>query len=154
MRLSKIVKVREDEPALKAFRLMRKRGVGGIPVVDETGKAIGSIMIKDVKHLLTASETNRDYRTLTAKEFIANARQSSGERQMIIITCKRGDTVKDIILKLDAEKRQRIYVIDEEGNLDGLITLRDIIAKLVYEPPGYFGDFFNGVIPLPQNSRV
>ncbi|PWZ09978.1 SNF1-related protein kinase regulatory subunit gamma-1 [Zea mays] len=154
MRLSKIVKVREDEPALKAFRLMRRKGVGGIPVVDDSGRAVGSIMIKDVKHLLTASETNRDYRTLTAKEFIANARQSSGERQMSIITCKRGDSVKDIILKLDAEKRQRIYVINEEGNLDGLITLRDIIAKLVYEPPGYFGDFFNGVIPLPSNSRV
>ncbi|XP_062208716.1 SNF1-related protein kinase regulatory subunit gamma-1-like [Phragmites australis] len=154
MRLSRIVKVREDEPALKAFRLMRRKGVGGIPVVDETGKAIGSIMIKDVRHLLTASETNRDYMTLTAKEFIANARQSSGERQMSIITCERGDTVKDIILKLDTEKRQRIYVVNEEGNLDGLITLRDIIAKLVYEPPGYFGDFFNGVIPIPQNSRV
>ncbi|KAL6613913.1 hypothetical protein ACP70R_036183 [Stipagrostis hirtigluma subsp. patula] len=154
MRLSRIVKVHEDEPALKAFRLMRKKGVGGIPVVDETGKATGSIMIRDVKHLLTASETNRDYRTLTAKEFIANARQSSGEKQMTIITCKREDSVKDIILKLDTEKRQRIYVVNEEGNLDGLITLRDIIAKLVYEPPGYFGDFFNGVIPLPQNSRV
>ncbi|WVZ67624.1 hypothetical protein U9M48_016676 [Paspalum notatum var. saurae] len=154
MRLSKIVKVREDEPALKAFRLMRRKGVGGIPVVDDSGRAVGSIMIKDVKHLLTASEANRDYRTLTAKEFIANARQSSGERQMSIITCSRGDSVKDIILKLDAEKRQRIYVVNEEGNLDGLITLRDIIAKLVFEPPGYFGDFFNGVIPLPQNSRV
>ncbi|CAD6342798.1 unnamed protein product [Miscanthus lutarioriparius] len=154
MRLSKIVKVREDEPALKAFRLMRRKGVGGIPVVDDSGRAVGSIMIKDVKHLLTASETNRDYRTLTAKKFIANARQSSGERQMSIITCSRGDSTKDIILKLDAEKRQRIYVINEEGNLDGLITLRDIIAKLVYEPPGYFGDFFNGVIPLPSNSRV
>jgi CBS-domain-containing membrane protein len=93
-------------------------------------------------------------RTLTAKEFIANARQSSGEKQMSIITCTKEDTVKDIILRLDAEKRQRVYVVNEEGNLDGLITLRDIIAKLVYEPPGYFGDFFNGVIPMPQNSRV
>jgi hypothetical protein len=46
-------------------------------------------------------------------------------------------------MKLDAGKRQRIYVINEEGNLHGLITLRDIIAKLVHEPPGYFGDFFN-----------
>ncbi|KAG8078901.1 hypothetical protein GUJ93_ZPchr0007g5521 [Zizania palustris] len=26
---------------------------------------------------------------------------------------------------LDAEKRKRIYVVDEQGNLDGLITLRD-----------------------------
>jgi predicted transcriptional regulator len=33
---------------------MRRKGIGGIPVADETGKAIGSIMIKDVKHLLTA----------------------------------------------------------------------------------------------------
>lgn len=54
--------VREDEPAIKAFRLMRRKGVGGIPVVDDSGRAVGSIMIKDVKHLLTASE-NRDYRS-------------------------------------------------------------------------------------------
>lgn len=93
-------------------------------------------------------------RTLTAQEFIANARQSSGEKQMNIVTCKKEESIKEIIFKLDAEKRQRIYVVDEQGNLDGLITLRDIIAKLVYEPPGYFGDFFNGVFPLPQNSRV
>lgn len=42
---------------------MRRKGVGGIPVVDDSGRAVGSIMIKDVKHLLTASETNRDYRS-------------------------------------------------------------------------------------------
>lgn len=41
---------------------MRRKGVGGIPVVDDSGRAVGSIMIKDVKHLLTASE-NRDYRS-------------------------------------------------------------------------------------------
>ncbi|KAF7032416.1 hypothetical protein CFC21_049459 [Triticum aestivum] len=154
MKTSRLVKVCEDEPALKAFRQMRRRGVGGIPVVDGAGKPVGSIMIKDVKHLLTASESAGHYRTLTAREFIASARQSSGEKQMSIITCTREDNMKEIILKLDAEKRQRIYVVDGEGNLDGLITLRDIIAKLVYEPPGYFGDFFNGVIPMPQNSRV
>lgn len=107
-----------------------------------------------IKRMILTPQQFTTCRTLTAKDFIANARQSSGERQMSIITCSRGDSVKDIIMKLDAEKRQRIYVINEEGNLDGLITLRDIIAKLVYEPSGYFGDFFNGVIPLPQNSRV
>jgi CBS domain-containing protein len=41
---------------------MRKRGVGGVPVVDGVDKPVGSIMIKDVKHLLTASESDRDYR--------------------------------------------------------------------------------------------
>lgn len=62
MKTSRMVKVREDESALKAFRQMRKRGVGGIPVVDAADKPVGSVMIKDVKHLLTASDSNRDYR--------------------------------------------------------------------------------------------
>lgn len=65
IRPSRLVKVRHDEPALKAFRLMRKRGVGGIPVVDHAGKPTGSIMIKDVKHLLASSDANRDYRSKT-----------------------------------------------------------------------------------------
>lgn len=71
-----------------------------------------------------------------------------------VVTCKRDDTVKDIILSLDMEKIQRIYVVDQDENLEGVITLRDIISRLVHEPHGYFGDFFDGVVPLPQGSRV
>lgn len=55
---------------------------------------------------------------------------------------------------LDSKKIHRIYVVDDDGNLEGVITLRDIISKLVHEPRGYFGDFFDGVLPLPENSRV
>lgn len=62
--------------------------------------------------------------------------------------------MKELINLLDSEKIHRIYVVDDYGNLDGVITLRDIISKLVHEPHGYFGDFFDGVLPLPQNSRV
>lgn len=71
-----------------------------------------------------------------------------------LVTCKRDDTLEDIILRLDHEKIHRIYVVDEEENLQGVITLRDIISKLVHEPHGYFGDFFYGVVPLPESSRV
>jgi len=55
---------------------------------------------------------------------------------------------------LDKEQIHRVYVVDDDGNLEGLITLRDIISRLVHEPHGYFGDFFDGVLPLPANSRV
>lgn len=71
-----------------------------------------------------------------------------------MITCRRNQTVKEMILMLDSVKIQRVYVVDEDGNLEGVITLRDIISKLVHEPRGYFGDFFDGVLPMPQNSRV
>lgn len=66
-----------------------------------------------------------------------------------MITCKKNETIKELIQMLDSLKIQRVYVVDDDGNLEGTITLRDIISRLVYEPPGYFGDFFDGVLPLP-----
>lgn len=71
-----------------------------------------------------------------------------------MITCRKDDTLKEVILKLDSKEIHRIYVVDEEGDLEGVITLRDIISRIVHEPRGYFGDFFDGVLPLPANSRV
>eukprot|EP00262_Sarcandra_glabra_P022470 TRINITY_DN996_c0_g1_i1.p1 TRINITY_DN996_c0_g1~~TRINITY_DN996_c0_g1_i1.p1 ORF type:complete len:445 (+),score=83.23 TRINITY_DN996_c0_g1_i1:223-1557(+) len=161
MKPNKLVKVREEEPVLQAFKLMRGKGIGGLPVVDGSGhKAIGNISIRDVQFLLTTPEIYKDYRSMTAKSFLTAIRNylvAHGEKSPMLqgtITCKREDTIKEIIMKLDSEKIHRIYVIDEEGNLEGVITLRDIISRLVHEPHGYFGDFFDGVVPLPENSRV
>ncbi|CAA6659919.1 unnamed protein product [Spirodela intermedia] len=161
MKPSKLVKVREDEPVLRAFQLMRTKGIGGLPVIDDGGKKpVGNISIRDVQYLLTAPEIYKDYRSITAKNFLTAVRkhlEEHGETSPMllgVITCRRDDTIKDVILRLDAHKIHRIYVVDEEGLVEGVITLRDIISKLVHEPRHYFGDFFDGVVPLPQNSRV
>ena len=55
--------VGEEEPVLKAFKLMRTKGVGGIPVVDGSGrKAVGNISIRDIQFLLVAPELFKDHR--------------------------------------------------------------------------------------------
>jgi CBS domain-containing protein len=47
--------VKEDEPILKVLLLMHKKGIGGLLVVDASGKhAVGNISIRDVEYLLTA----------------------------------------------------------------------------------------------------
>ncbi|KAH1074686.1 hypothetical protein J1N35_027014 [Gossypium stocksii] len=156
-----IITVYEDEPVLQAFKLMRKKRIGGIPVIECGGKkAIGNISLRDVQFLLTAPDIYRDYRSITAKNFLIAVRnylEKHEKRSPMLsgmITCKRDETVKELIQKLDSEKIQRVYVTNEDGNLEGVITLRDIISRLVHEPRGYFGDFFDGVLPLPENSRV
>ncbi|KAG8083185.1 hypothetical protein GUJ93_ZPchr0015g6818 [Zizania palustris] len=161
MKPYKLVKVNEDQPVLKAFQLMREKGVGGLPVMDTNGsRAIGNISIRDVQYLLSAPNIYKDYRTITAKDFLTAVRQHLHEQHEAspllgaVITCKKDDAIKDIILKLDSEKIHRIYVVDDKGNTEGVITLRDIISKLVHEPRHYFGDFFDGVVPLPPNSTV
>lgn len=161
MKHEQVIKVYEDEPVLQAFKLMREKGIGGLPVVDRSGKkAIGNISIRDVQFLLTAPEIYKNDSSITAKNFLTAVRSYLEKHQETspmlrgIVTCRRDDTIKEVILKLDSEKIQRIYVVGKDGNLEGLITLRDIISKLVHEPRNYFGDFFDGVVPLPRNSRV
>ncbi|GMJ05863.1 SNF1-related protein kinase regulatory subunit gamma 1 [Hibiscus trionum] len=156
-----IITVYEDEPVLQAFKLMRKKRIGGIPVIERGGgKAIGNISLRDVQFLLTTPDIYRDYRSITAKNFLIAVRnylEKHEKRSPMLsgmITCKRDETVKELIQTLDSEKIQRVYVVDNDGNLEGVITLRDIISRLVHEPRGYFGDFFDGVLPLPENSRV
>ncbi|KAK4362575.1 hypothetical protein RND71_017816 [Anisodus tanguticus] len=153
--------VDEDEPVLQAFKLMRQKGVGGVPVVESDGrKAIGNISIRDIQFLLIAPEIYKDYRSITAKNFLTSVRSYQREHERNspflsdMVTCRRDNSLKEVIMKLDSKKIHRIYVVDDMGNLEGVITLRDIISKLVHEPRGYFGDFFDGVLPLPANSRV
>ncbi|OIV97066.1 hypothetical protein TanjilG_14611 [Lupinus angustifolius] len=147
---SQIIKVYEDEPVLQAFKLMRKQRIGGVPVIQRGGsKAVGNISLQDVQFLLTAPEIYHDYRAITVKDFLTVVPTTSD-----LSTCKKDCTVKELIQLLDHKKILRVYVVDDDGNLEGLITLRDIISRLVHEPHGYFGDFFDGVLPLPPNSRV
>ncbi|KAI4336312.1 hypothetical protein L6164_014851 [Bauhinia variegata] len=156
-----IIKVFEDEPVLQAFKLMRKTRVGGVPVIAKGGsKAVGNISLRDIQFLLTAPEIYHDYRAITVKDFMSAVRNYLKEHEEAfpklsdLITCKKNCTVKELIQLLDHEKINRVYVVDDDGNLEGVITLRDIISRLVDEPRGYFGDFFDGVLPLPANSRV
>ncbi|KAK1435734.1 hypothetical protein QVD17_01501 [Tagetes erecta] len=157
---SQVIKVDEDEPVLQAFRLLRENGVGGLPVVRGGNKPVANISIRDIQFLLTAPEIYKDYRSITAKNFVTSVKrylENNHKASPLVsgmITCRKEDTLKDVITKLDSEEIHRIYVVDEEGSLEGVITLRDIISKIVHEPRGYFGDFFDGVLPLPANSRV
>ncbi|KAF3436877.1 hypothetical protein FNV43_RR19630 [Rhamnella rubrinervis] len=161
MTSNRIVKVYEDEPVLQAFKLMRKNRIGGVPVIETGGnKAVGNISLRDVQFLLTAPEIYHDYRSITAKNFLTAVRnhlEKHKENSPLLgemITCKKDHTIKELILMLDAKKIHRVYVVADNGDLEGVITLRDIISRLVHEPRGYFGDFFDGVLPLPVNSRV
>ncbi|KAE8688934.1 SNF1-related protein kinase regulatory subunit gamma-1 [Hibiscus syriacus] len=149
-----LIKVHEDEPVLQAFKLMSKKKIGGLPVVDGEGKkAIGNISLRDIQFLLTAPEIYLDYRSITTKNFLIAVKKHLEEHDtrspMLsgMITCTRDQTVKELIQTLDMVKIQRLYVVDDSGNLEGVVTLRDIISKLVYEPPGYFGDFFDAMLP-------
>lgn len=56
---------------LQAFKLMRKKRIGGLPVMERGGsRAIGNISLQDVQFLLTAPEIYHDYRFVITFDLI------------------------------------------------------------------------------------
>ncbi|XP_024532234.1 SNF1-related protein kinase regulatory subunit gamma-1 [Selaginella moellendorffii] len=158
---AKMLKIVEDEPVLRAFRVMRYHNVGGLPVITKSdNKPIGNISIRDVRFLLTAPQVYKSHRTITAKDFLQVTKsilqkdQPSSPILHPVIVCTSSERLQDVISKLDRARIHRIYVVDKHGHLEGVVTLRDIISKFVDEPPGYFGDFFAGVVPATRTCKV
>lgn len=64
---------------------------------------------------------------------------TSEENKKVIspITCKLGSTLGEIISTLSSKCVHRIYVVGEANDVIGIITLRDVIACFITEPPNY-----------------
>mgnify|MGYP006087037391 FL=1 len=88
---------------------MTKYKIGGIPIVDEHGKLSGIVTNRDLRF-----EKN-DQRPITEVMTSKN-----------LITVKEGTSLSDAEEILQKHKIEKLPVIDENQNLVGLITFRDI----------------------------
>ena len=114
--------------------------VSGLPVVDPDNTLIGII-------------TNRDLRFTPLAEW-ATAQVHEMMTPMPLVTGPVGISREDATLLLRQHKRERLPLIDDEGKLVGLITVKDFVKSeqfpdaskddqgrlLVAAAVGYFGD--------------
>ena len=99
-----------------ADNIMARYKISGVPIVDENNILIGIITNRDIK--FETDETRRIEEAMTTKEHLVTAREG--------ITLEEA---KDILGKHRIEK---LPIVDEEGHLKGLITIKDIEKKIQY----------------------
>jgi IMP dehydrogenase len=93
-----------------ALRLMRDNRIGGIPIVDRSGKLVGIL-------------TNRDLRFEDDPERkVSEVMTSEG-----LITAPEGTDLKKAEILLRKHKIEKLPVVNKSGKLIGLITYRDIL---------------------------
>jgi IMP dehydrogenase len=101
-----------DRPVREAHALMRRFRISGVPIVDGEGKLIGII-------------TNRDLQFETALDRpIAEA--MTRER---LVTAPVGTTLDEAEAILAAHRIEKLPVVDADGILKGLITVKDIFKR-------------------------
>lgn len=98
-----------DHTVHDALVLMNKYRISGIPVVDDDGKLRGIL-------------TNRDIRFLDSYDIpIAGVMTKEG-----LVTGRVGTTLEEAQNILRARKIEKLPLVDDQGYLKGLITIKDI----------------------------
>ena len=94
-----------------ALDIMAHFHISGVPVVDD-GKLVGILTNRDIRF-----ETNLD---------LSVSDRMTGKN---LITVKKGTTLEEAKSVLQKHRIEKLLVVDDEGVLCGLITVKDILKK-------------------------
>jgi len=104
-----------DASVGEADAMMAEYKISGVPVVDEHKKLIGII-------------TNRDMRFITDMSM----RVAEVMTPAPLITAPKGTTLEEATKVLQKHKIEKLPIVEEDGTLAGLITIKDIEKKEQY----------------------
>jgi len=103
------------EPVAVALELMERYRISGVPITDEDGVLVGIL-------------TNRDLRFETDTSQPVSALMTSRN----LVTAPVGTTLEEAEEILHRNKIEKLPVVDADGRLKGLITVKDISKRLEY----------------------
>ncbi|KAK7274748.1 hypothetical protein RIF29_15846 [Crotalaria pallida] len=150
-----VVSVLSSDLILEAFKQMRDNKIGGLPVVEGPKKRIvGNLSIRDIRHLLLKPELFSNFRKLTVMDFISKIASLNQEAGKVIrpITCRLDSTLQTVIHTLASQSIHRIYAVNEQEEVLGVITLRDVISCFITEPDYHFDDYYGFAVKEMLNQ--
>jgi CBS domain-containing protein len=119
--------VTQEESIIDAALLMRNRNFRHLPVVSPSSKVIGIISAQDIVDSL-----NLTLQSYSSPEQIRESLSIPLEKIMTIntIAVEPGDGLAQIIKKLVYHNIGALPVVNEQGIIQGIITLRDLVGLI------------------------
>lgn len=105
----------KDHTIQDADDIMARYKISGVPIVDDNNKLIGIITNRDIK--FEADFTKKVEDVMTKEN---------------LVTAREGINLTEAQQILKKHKIEKLPIVDEEGNLKGLITIKDIEKKIQY----------------------
>ncbi|HEX2205441.1 MAG TPA: IMP dehydrogenase [Longimicrobium sp.] len=112
------ITTRPETTVREVFRQMERFSVSGAPVVDESGKLVGIVTNRDLQFETDLDRPVRDLMT------------GAGERPLV--TAPVGTSLDEAVQILHRHRIEKLPVVDAEGRLRGLITVKDIRKRAQY----------------------
>ncbi len=109
------VTLRPDARVADALGLMAAYRISGVPIIDEEGRLAGILTNRDLRFEDEVSRPVSDL--MTSRD---------------LVTVPVGTTLEEARAVLHRHKIEKLPVVDEEGRLKGLITVKDIEKRIRY----------------------
>jgi IMP dehydrogenase len=104
-----------DAPVADALALMARYRISGVPITDESGRLVGILTNRDLRFETDTAQPVRALMTATN-----------------LITAPVGTTLQEAEQILHRNKVEKLPVVDADGLLKGLITVKDIAKRIEY----------------------
>jgi 5'-AMP-activated protein kinase regulatory gamma subunit len=125
-----VIAIDHNKPAIEAFKLMVENRISGLAVLDDNKKLMANISARDLRSIQQDAQLfERLY--YSVGEFVSHVRQANYRAVHPSICCTFDDTFHKIIMRLAAARIHRIYVVDEHRHPISVISLQDMLAKIL-----------------------
>lgn len=126
--------VRVDTPVAEVAEVMGRRGISGVPVVDENDRVVGVISEKDFLKRMGVKESE-NFMTLVAtclrtKGCVALPIKNRTAAELMstpAVTVRPETRMEDIVALFSSRHINRVPVTDAEGRLLGIVTRGDVL---------------------------
>jgi CBS domain-containing protein len=103
--------------AATAAELMWSRNCGSLPIVEDGGRVVGIVTDRDL--FLALGTNNRRPAELALGEIMSRD----------LVLCNPGHDVRNALKSMAQRQLRRLPVVDEAGNLKGMLALGDIVLR-------------------------
>jgi len=126
----KVVTIEKEADIIEAARKMKRHGFRHLPVVEADHRLVGIVTDRDVRSALPSSQITD----------IRDGSEQTGLAGIKIIdimtpdpvTASLSDTIQDALLLIQEKKVGALPVVDEQGMLKGIISVRDLLRAFVH----------------------
>ena len=123
--------VKEDELAIDAFKHIADNGVSAVGILDSSAsRLVGVLSASDLQGFLGEDFHVLGLTVLQFKNFAKEKKQQSNDIDSVVF-CKLSTTLEDVVDRIDKTHVHRIFIMDDEMQMVGVVSLTDLFALLL-----------------------
>ncbi|MGA1302428.1 MAG: CBS domain-containing protein [Cyanobium sp.] len=139
---SPVFSVRRETPLQEAVTLLSSHHISGLPVVDDRGGLVGELSEKDLMVRESGFEAGPYVMFLDAVIYLRNPLEWNRQVHQVLgstvgevmtanpHTCTPSTTLPQAARLLNDRRVQRLFVVNQEGAIEGVITRGDVVRAL------------------------